>query len=166
MNKISLSALTLLCAISLTACDKLPNSIATKATPPVETPATPAVEASATPDVDDATTPASNTETSNWKGMSSDGSTSLVSQVSTGDNTFSFTETWTLSDGSTVETEGTGVYDEASKTNVYTYTKPTAAVVKVSTEEKDDGNTSIDTVLESNSDLFSVDEQITYSKQP
>lgn len=150
MKNYLLSGVFVLIIAGISSCDKLPNSSASNA------PVAP-VESSA---------PASNADTSNWKGMSTDGSSSLVSQVSTGDDTYSFTETWTMADGSKVETEGTGVYDEASKTNVYTYTKPKAAVVKVSTEEKEDGNTSIDTVLESNSDLFSVGEKITYSKQP
>lgn len=150
MKNYLLSGVLFLIIAGVSSCDKLPNSAANNApTSPVAS-----------------TAPASNADTSNWKGMSSDGTSSLVNQVSTGDNTYSFTETWTLADGSKVETEGTGVYDDASKTNVYTYTKPKAAVVKVSTEEKDDGNTTIDTVLESTSDLFSVGEKITYSKQP
>ncbi len=150
MKKSLISVSAILALGIFTSCDKLPNSASGN------TPVAPVAT----------TAPASNADTSNWKGMSSDGSSSVISQVSTGNNTYSFTETWTMADGSKVETEGTGVFDEATKTNVYTYTKPTASVVKVSTEEKDGGNTSIDTVLESNSDLFSVGEKITYTKQP
>lgn len=144
---ISLIAALILTA-GLTACDKLPNVMA----------ATPGSAATPAPS-------AANASSSIWRGTSTKGTSSIVTQTSTGENVYSFSELWTLTDGSKVETKGTGKYDPATKTNVYTYTSPKAAVVKVTTEEQDSGTTTIDTVLESNSDLFSVGDKITYKLQ-
>jgi hypothetical protein len=105
-----------------------------------------------------------NTSTRSWKGASSDGSSSVVSQRRTGKNRFAFEETWTI-DGRTVETAGTGEYDPARKTNIYTYSKPPGTVL-VQTEEHRTKDQTVDTVVKSNVEVLSVGERITYTALP
>ncbi len=106
-----------------------------------------------------------NASTSRWRGRSSDGSWSRVRQVSTGVNTFSFTENWY--EGSkvvaSVHTVGTGRYEPSNGTNIYTYSKPVAGVVVVKTEDSKDGLSTTDTVINSTFPLFKVGEKITYT---
>jgi len=106
-----------------------------------------------------------NASTSRWRGRSSDGSWSRVRQVSTGVNTFSFTEDWY--EGSkvvaSVHTVGTGRYEPSNGTNIYTYSKPVAGVVVVKTEDSKDGLSTTDTVINSTFPLFKVGEKITYT---
>lgn len=105
-----------------------------------------------------------NTSTRRWRGASSDGSSSVVSQRRTGKNTFAFEETWTI-DGQTVETAGTGEYDPGKKTNIYTYSKPPGTVL-VQTDELRRRDQTLDTVLKSNVGVLSVGERITYTALP
>ena len=114
------------------------------------------------PDVDPEGT-ALNASTSLWMGVSSNGSTSRVRQVSTGLNQFQFTETWYVG-GKIINTEGNGQFEPRSNTNIYTYTKPPGVVV-VKTEEQDQDRKTIDTVLNSTIDLFKVGETITYTRR-
>jgi hypothetical protein len=106
-----------------------------------------------------------NASTSRWRGRSSDGSWSRVRQVSTGVNTFSFTEDWF--EGSkvvaSVHTVGTGRYEPSNGTNIYTSSKPVAGVVVVKTEDSKDGLSTTDTVINSTFPLFKVGEKITYT---
>ncbi|MGV3524969.1 MAG: hypothetical protein ACO1RX_12135 [Candidatus Sericytochromatia bacterium] len=102
--------------------------------------------------------------TSNWTGVGPS-FTSVLNQSMTSETEGSFTEVVTLTDGTVVNTVGTIKSDLAAGTSVYTYTQPKAAVVKVQTEEQDGGNTTVDTVTESNSDLFKVGDKITYTKK-
>jgi hypothetical protein len=105
-----------------------------------------------------------NASTRRWKGQSSDGSSSVVTQRRTGKNSFAFEETWSI-DGRTVETAGTGVYDPGKKLNVYTYSKPPGTVL-VQTDELRKRDQTVDTVLKSNVEVLSVGERITYTALP
>ncbi len=87
-----------------------------------------------------------NTKTSKWRGSSSDGSYSSVKQVSTGKNSFVFTETWYKKGPEPIETTGSGRYEDSNGTNIYTYTKPQGVVV-VRTEESPDEISTVDTVI-------------------
>jgi hypothetical protein len=111
----------------------------------------------------DAEGTALNASTSLWLGVSSNGSTSRVRQVSTGPNQFEFTETWYVG-GKIIYTEGRGKYEPKSETNIYSYTKPEGVVVVKTTEEEEDRKT-IDTVLNSTIDLFRPGEKIIYTKR-
>jgi hypothetical protein len=104
-----------------------------------------------------------NASTRRWQG-SSDGSSSVVTQRRTGRNSFAFEETWSI-DGRTVETAGTGEYDPARKTNIYTYSKPPGTVL-VQTEEHRGKDQTVDTVVKSNVEVLSVGERITYTALP
>ncbi|MEB3234203.1 MAG: hypothetical protein VKM98_02145 [Cyanobacteriota bacterium] len=112
------------------------------------------------PPASDPPNTARNASTSQWFGQSSNGSHSLVRQVSTGPNRFQFTETW-FSGGKIIRTEGSGLYEPSSETNIYTYTKPEGVVVVKTTETKLD-DTTIDTVLNSTVALFKPGDRITY----
>jgi hypothetical protein len=101
-----------------------------------------------------------NATSSLWMGISSNGSTSRVRQVSTGPNQFQFMETWYVG-GKIILTEGTGQYEPSTKTNIYAYTKPPGTVV-VRTEEQTEDGTTIDTVLNSTISLFKAGETIRY----
>ena len=105
-----------------------------------------------------------NASTRRWQGASSDGSRSVVSQRRTGRNSFAFEETWTI-DGRTVETAGTGEYDPARGTNIYTYSKPPGTVL-VQTDEHRTKDQTVDTVLKSDVEVLSVGEKITYTALP
>ena len=105
-----------------------------------------------------------NTSTRRWKGASSDGSSSVVSQRRTGKNSFAFEETWTI-DGRTVDTAGTGEYDPGKKTNICTYSKPPGTVL-VQTDEHRKMDQTVDTVVKSNVEVLSVGERITYTALP
>ena len=133
-------ALLLAAGLMLSGCDNLPE-------PPQTDPEGTALNAS----------------TSLWMGVSSNGSTSRVRQVSTGPNEFQFTETWYVG-GKIINTEGSGKYEPRSQTNIYTYTKPQGTVVVKTSEEEQDRKT-IDTVLNSTIDLFKVGETISYTKR-
>lgn len=101
-----------------------------------------------------------NASSSLWYGISSNGSTSRVRQVSTGPNQFQFMETWYVG-GKIILTEGTGQYEPSTKTNIYTYTKPPGTVV-VRTDEQIEEGTTLDTVLNSTISLFKAGETIRY----
>jgi hypothetical protein len=101
-----------------------------------------------------------NASSSLWYGVSSNGSTSRVRQVSTGPNQFQFMETWYMG-GKIILTEGTGYYEPSSQTNIYSYTKPQGIVV-VKTEEEAGEGTTTDTVLNSTISLFKTGETIRY----
>jgi hypothetical protein len=105
-----------------------------------------------------------NASTRRWQGASSDGSSSVVTQRRTGRNSFAFEETWSI-DGRTVETAGTGEYDPARKTNIYSYSKPPGTVL-VQTEEHRRKDQTVDTVVKSNVEVLSVGERITYTALP
>jgi hypothetical protein len=105
-----------------------------------------------------------NASTRRWQGVSSDGSSSVVTQRRTGRNSFAFEETWSI-DGRTVETAGTGEYDPARKTNIYTYSKQPGTVL-VQTEEHRGKDQTVDTVVKSNVEVLSVGERITYTALP
>lgn len=109
---------------------------------------------------------APNASTSRWRGRSSDGTFSRVRQVSTGPNSFSFSEDWTEGSKviSSVHTVGTGRYEPSTKTNIYVYTKPVAGVVVVRTEDNSDGLSTTDTVINSTFPLLKVGETITYTR--
>jgi hypothetical protein len=55
-----------------------------------------------------------NTRTSKWRGNSSDGSYSHVEQVSTGKNSFVFSETWYKKGPKPIKTSGSGRYEEST----------------------------------------------------
>jgi hypothetical protein len=103
-----------------------------------------------------------NAKTSKWRGSSSDGSYSSVKQVSTGKNSFVFTEIWFNKGPNPIETTGSGRYEESNSTNIYTYSKPPGVVV-VRTEESPDEISTKDTVINTTIPLFKVGETITYS---
>ena len=103
-----------------------------------------------------------NTKTSKWRGNSSDGSYSRVDQVSTGKNSFVFTETWYKKGPSPIKTSGSGRFEASNSTNIYTYSKPSGVVV-VRTEESPDEISTVDTVINTTIPLFKVGEQITYT---
>ncbi len=106
-----------------------------------------------------------NARTSHWRGRSSDGSFSRVRQVTTGRNSFSFSENWYKGSKviSPIHTVGSGRYEPSTRTNIYTYTKPVAGVVVVRTEDGDDGLSTTDTVINSTFPLLKVGETITYT---
>jgi len=83
-----------------------------------------------------------------------------VRQVSTGPNQFQFMETWYVG-GKIILTEGMGHYEPSTKTNIYSYSKPEGIVV-VKTEEQNEDETTIDTVLNSTIPLFKPGETIRY----
>jgi hypothetical protein len=103
-----------------------------------------------------------NTRTSKWRGNSSDGSYSHVEQVSTGKNSFVFSETWYKKGPKPIKTSGSGRFEESNGTNIYTYTKPPGVVV-VRTDESPDEIYTVDTVINTTVPLFKVGEQITYT---
>lgn len=103
-----------------------------------------------------------NTKTSKWRGRSSDGSYSSLRQVSTGKNSFVFTETWYKKGPKSIETTGSGRYEASNGTNIYTYSKPPGVVV-VRTDESPDEISTVDTVINTTIPLFKVGEQITYT---
>ncbi|MCF8140705.1 MAG: hypothetical protein K9J75_06330 [Cyanobium usitatum Tobar12.5m-G36] len=103
-----------------------------------------------------------NTKTSKWRGNSSDGSYSRVDQVSTGKNSFAFTETWYKKGPKPIKTSGSGRFEASNSTNIYTYSTP-SGVVLVRTEESDDETSMVDTVVNTTIPLFKVGEKITYT---
>jgi hypothetical protein len=103
-----------------------------------------------------------NTRTSKWRGNSSDGSYSHVEQVSTGKNSFVFSETWYKKGPKPIKTSGSGRYEESNSTNIYTYTTPPGVVV-VRTDESPDEISTVDTVINTTIPLFKVGEQISYT---
>jgi len=103
-----------------------------------------------------------NTRTSKWRGNSSDGSYSHVEQVSTGKNSFVFSETWYKKGPKPIKTSGSGRYEESNNTNIYTYTSPPGVVV-VRTDESPDEISTVDTVINTTIPLFKVGEQISYT---
>jgi hypothetical protein len=103
-----------------------------------------------------------NTRTSKWRGNSSDGSYSHVEQVSTGKNSFVFSETWYKKGPKPIKTSGSGRYEESNSTNIYTYTT-TPGVVVVRTDESPDKISTVDTVINTTIPLFKVGEQISYT---
>lgn len=103
-----------------------------------------------------------NTRTSKWRGNSSDGSYSHVEQVSTGKNSFVFSETWYKKEPKPIKTSGSGRFEQSNGTNIYSYTNPPGVVV-VRTEESPDEIYTIDTVINTTISLFKVGEQITYT---
>lgn len=103
-----------------------------------------------------------NTKTSKWRGNSTDDSYSRVDQVSTGVNSFVFTETWYKKGPKPIMTSGAGRFETSNSTNIYTYSKPPGVVV-VRTDESPDEIYTVDTVINSTIPLFKVGEQITYT---
>lgn len=103
-----------------------------------------------------------NTRTSKWRGNSTDGSYSRVDQVSTGKNSFVFTETWYKKGPEPIKTSGSGRFEASNSTNIYTYSKPSGVVV-VRTDESPDEISTVDTVINTTIPLFKVGEQITYT---
>jgi hypothetical protein len=103
-----------------------------------------------------------NAKTSKWRGNSSDGSYSRVDQVSTGKNSFVFTETWYKKGPKPIKTSGSGRFEASDSTNIYTYTNPPGVVV-VRTEESRDEISIVDTVINTTIPLFKAGEQITYT---
>ena len=103
-----------------------------------------------------------NAKTSKWRGNSSDGSYSRVDQVSTGKNSFAFTETWYKKGPKPIKTSGSGRFEASNSTNIYTYSTP-SGVVLVRTEESDDETSMVDTVVNTTIPLFKVGEKITYT---
>jgi len=96
------------------------------------------------------------------RGNSSDGSYSRVDQVSTGKNSFAFTETWYKKGPKPIKTSGSGRFEASNNTNIYIYSKPKGVVV-VRTEESPDEISTVDTVINTTISLFKVGEQITYT---
>ena len=107
-----------------------------------------------------------NASTSHWRGRSSDGRFSLVRQVATGPNSFSFSENWFAGSkaNSSIHTVGTGRYEPSTRTNIYVYSKPVQGVVVVRTEDDSDGLSTTDTVINSTFPLLKVGEKITYAR--
>ncbi|MCP9905904.1 hypothetical protein KBY72_01735 [Cyanobium sp. BA5m-21] len=103
-----------------------------------------------------------NTKTSKWRGNSSDGSYSRVDQVSTGKNSFAFTEAWYKKGPKPIKTSGSGRFEASKSTNIYTYSTPPGVVV-VRTKESADETSMVDTVVNTTIPLFKVGEQITYT---
>ena len=103
-----------------------------------------------------------NAKTSKWRGNSSDGSYSRVDQVTTGKNSFAFTETWYKKGPKPIKTSGSGRFEASNSTNIYTYSTP-SGVVLVRTEESDDETSMVDTVVNTTIPLFKVGEKITYT---
>jgi hypothetical protein len=103
-----------------------------------------------------------NAKTSKWRGNSSDGAYSRVDQVSTGKNSFAFTETWYKKGPKPIKTSGSGRFEASNSTNIYTYSTP-SGVVLVRTKESDDETSMVDTVVNTTIPLFKVGEQITYT---
>jgi hypothetical protein len=103
-----------------------------------------------------------NTKTSKWRGNSSDGSYSKVDQVSTGKNSFVFTETWYKKGPKPIKTSGSGRFEASNSTNIYTYSKPSGVVV-VRTKESPDETSIVDTVINTTIPMFKAGEQITYT---
>ena len=104
-----------------------------------------------------------NASTSLWMGVSSNGSTSRVRQVSTGPNQFQFTETWYVN-GRIINTEGNGKFEPRSNINIYSYTQPQGVVVVETADQNQEGKT-VDTVLNSTIDLFKAGDTLTYTKR-
>ena len=103
-----------------------------------------------------------NTKTSKWRGNSSDGSYSRVDPVTTGINSFVFTETWYKKGPKPIKTSGSGHFEASNSTNIYTYSNPSGVVV-VRTDESPDEISTVDTVINTTIPLFKVGEQITYT---
>ena len=103
-----------------------------------------------------------NTKTSKWRGNSADGSYSRVDQVSTGKNSFVFTEIWYKKGPKPIKTSGSGRFEASNSTNIYTYSNPPGVVV-VRTDESPDEISTVDTVINTTIPLFKVGEQITYT---
>lgn len=104
-----------------------------------------------------------NTSSSTWRGVSSAGGYSLVRQVTTAENRFSFQETWYRGKGpDPVNTRGVGSYEPSTKINIVQYSDPKGVVV-VRTEETKQALETQDTVLASTIPLFKVGETITYT---
>ena len=70
-----------------------------------------------------------NAKTSKWRGNSSDDAYSRVDQVSTGKNSFVFTETWYKKGPKPIKTSGSGRFEASNNTNIYIYSKPKGVVV-------------------------------------
>jgi len=138
MSKPLIATMLTLLATTSAACDSLPK-----------------------PPSSDPPNTARNASTSQWFGQSSNGSHSLVRQVSTGPTQFSFVETW-FAGGKIIATEGQAIYEPSTGTNVYSYTKPEGIVV-VRTSESAEGVSTRDQVLLSTMpSLFKAGDTITY----
>lgn len=108
-----------------------------------------------------------NASTSRWRGLSSTGAYSIVRQVTTGTNRFSFRETWFRGKGErTLVTVGSGTYEPKTQINVYAYTQPGNGIVVVRTREIKEERITEDTVLSSGLPIFEVGETITYTLMP
>ena len=108
-----------------------------------------------------------NASTSRWRGSSSTGAYSVVRQVTTGANRFSFKETWFQGKAiGALVTAGTGTYEPRTQINVYTYTQPSNGIVVARTREIKEESITEDTVLSSNLTIFKVGETITYTLMP
>ena len=104
-----------------------------------------------------------NTSSSTWRGISSAGGYSLVRQVTTAENRFSFQETWYRGKGpDSVNTSGVGSYEPSTQINIYQYSQPKGVVVVRMVETKQARETE-DTVLATTIPLFKVGEKITYT---
>ncbi|MEN9541983.1 MAG: hypothetical protein RLZZ459_2074 [Cyanobacteriota bacterium] len=108
-----------------------------------------------------------NASTSRWRGLSSTGAYSIVRQVTTGANRFSFKETWFRGKGEeALVTVGSGSYEPKTQINVYVYTRPDNGIVVVRTREIKEEEITEDTVLSSSLPIFQVGETITYTLMP
>ena len=104
-----------------------------------------------------------NASSSSWRGVSSTGAYSLVEQVTTAENQYSFKETWCRGKGpDSVTTRGKGVYEPSTQINIYQYSDPPGIVV-VRTRETKEAMETEDTVLASTIPMFKAGEKITYS---
>ena len=107
-----------------------------------------------------------NASTSHWRGYSSTGAYGIVRQVTTGENRFTFQETWFRGKGDgMVNTVGLGTYEPQTDINIYEYSKPKGVVVVRTREVKEESVTE-DTVLATTIPLFKVGEKITYTLRP
>ena len=107
-----------------------------------------------------------NASTSHWRGNSSTGAYGIVRQVTTGENRFTFKETWFSGKGQgAVITVGSGTYEPQTNINIYEYSQPKGVVVVRTRELKEESITE-DTVLATTIPLFKVGETITYTLRP
>ena len=107
-----------------------------------------------------------NASTSHWRGYSSTGAYGIVRQVTTGENRFTFQETWFRGKGDgMVNTVGEGTFEPKTSINIYAYSKPKGVVVVRTREVKEESVTE-DTVLATTIPLFKVGEKITYTLRP
>ena len=107
-----------------------------------------------------------NASTSHWRGYSSTGAYGIVRQVTTGENRFTFQETWFRGKGDgMVNTVGHGTFEPQTNINIYEYSKPKGVVVVRTREVKEESVTE-DTVLATTIPLFKVGEKITYTLRP